>query len=261
MTVRVRPADVLSLAERTSLFNAGYEDYVRPFVVDEAIVGGMIEWFDIDLDASRVAFDDGDTPVAFANVAIRGDEGWIGGLGVIVAARRQGIGELVLRSVHDEARARGAARVWLEVIDENDAAYRLYEKLGYRVEREVEVWTLSEEVPPGTAREVPADQAHERIRALRRTRDPWQRADETLAHYDDATGLETEGGAVVFRAAGTMIQLVQIAGDDATELLRTMRARGPVYALNLPVGDPAAAALRELGGSVAVRQREMVLEL
>jgi RimJ/RimL family protein N-acetyltransferase len=260
VTVLLRPAGVLSLAERTSLFNAGYEDYVRPFVVDEAIVRGMIEWFDIDLDASRVAFDGDDTPVGFANVALRGDDAWIGGIGVIVAARRHGIGEEVLRAVHDEARARGAKRVWLEVIEENDAAYRLYEKLGYRVEREVEVWTLPDEVQPGSAREVPVDEAHERIRALRRTRDPWQRADGTLAHYDDALGLETEGGAAVFRPAGT-IQLVQIAGDDQNELLRTMRARGPLYALNIPVGDPAAAVLSELGASVAVRQREMVLEL
>jgi len=150
--------------------------------------------------------------------------------------------------------------VWLEVIEENDAAFRLYEKLGYRVERDLEVWTLSAEVPPGSAREVPVEQAHERIRALRRTRDPWQRADGTLAHYDDGIGLETASGAAVFRP-GSMIQLVQIAGDDATELLRTMRAHGPVLALNLPVGDPAVAALRELGGSAAVRQREMVLEL
>jgi len=260
MPVELRPAGVLSLAERTSLFNAGYEGYVRPFVVDETIVRAMIEWFDVDLDASRVAFDGDDPPVAFANLAIRGDEGWIGGLGVIVAARRQGIGQQLMSVVHEEARARGVTRVWLEVIEENDAAFRLYEKLGYRVDREVEVWTLAEEVPPGSATQVPVEQAHERIRALRRTRDPWQRADGTLAHFTDAIGLDTAAGAAVFRPGGN-IQVVQIAGDDATELLRTMRARGPLYVLNLPVGDPAAAALRELGGSVAVRQHEMVLEL
>jgi GNAT superfamily N-acetyltransferase len=259
VTVGLRPADVLTLAERTTLFNAGYEGYVRPFVVDEAIVQGMIEWFDIDLDASLVAYD-GDTPLAFANLAIRGDEAWIGGLGVIVAARRQGIGEQLMSAVHEEARARGVTRVWLEVIEENDAAFRLYQKLGYRVDREVEVWTLAEEVPPGSANEVPVEQAHARIRALRRTRDPWQRADGTLVHFTDAIGLDTVAGAAVFRPGGN-IQVVQIAGDDAAELVRTMRARGPLYVLNLPVGDPAAAALRELGGSVAVRQREMVLEL
>ena len=31
--------------------------------------------------------------------------------------------------------------------------------------------------------------------------------------------------------------------------------------LNLPVDDPAAAVLRELGGSVSVSQHEMLLEL
>jgi hypothetical protein len=131
---------------------------------------------------------------------------------------------------------------------------------GYEVERELEVWTLSAEVAAGSAREVPAAQAHARIRALRTEREPWQRADGTLAHYDDALGLETANSAAVFRPAGSM-QLVQIAEEDATELLRTIRARGTVYALNVPAGDEAAEALRELGAAVAVRQREMLLKL
>jgi hypothetical protein len=38
-----------------------------------------------------------------------------------------------------------------------------------------------------------------------------------------------------------------------------MRRWGTLIALNVPLDDPAAADLRELGGSVTVRQREMVL--
>jgi hypothetical protein len=34
-----------------------------------------------------------------------------------------------------------------------------------------------------------------------------------------------------------------------------------VYILNLPAADPAAQVLRELGGSVVVRQHEMLLDL
>jgi ribosomal protein S18 acetylase RimI-like enzyme len=259
VTSELRPASVLSLAERTSLFNAGYEDYVTPFVVDEAIVRGMTEWYDIDLGASRVAYRNG-TPVGFANLAVRGEDGWIGGIGVVAGARRQGLGEALMHAVHEEARTRGVTRVWLEVIEQNEPAVRLYERLGYEVERELEVWTLSAEVGAGSGREVPAPQAHARIRALRHDREPWQRADGTLAHYDDALGLETANGAAVFRPAVSM-QLVQIAGEDAGELLRTMRARGTLHALNLPVRDPAAEALRELGAAVAVRQREMLLKL
>ena len=102
----------------------------------------MIDWFDLDVDASRVALRDGE-PVGFGNLGLRGDEAWIGGVGVVTSARRQGIGELLMEALHDEAAARGVKNVWLEVIEQNDAAYRLYEKLGYDLVRWVEVWTLS----------------------------------------------------------------------------------------------------------------------
>jgi GNAT superfamily N-acetyltransferase len=257
--VELVPAGTLSTTQLVGLVNAAYEGYLVPFRVDEAALRSMTRAFDLVAEASRVAVRDGE-PVGVANLALRGDRAWIGGLGVVPAARRQGIGELLMRAVHEEARARGASLVWLEVIEGNESAFRLYEKLGYGVVRDLQVWTLSAETRAGSAREVPAARAHERIRRLRTAREPWQRADETLAHYDDALGLETSGGAAVFRAAGG-VQLVQIAGGDAAELLRTMRSRGEVSALNVPVGDPAEDALRELGAVAALRQHELVLDL
>jgi ribosomal protein S18 acetylase RimI-like enzyme len=243
----------------TALFNAGYEGYVIPFQLDEAALRWMIESFDIDLDASRVAVRDGEH-AGFANLALRGDQAWIGGIGVIPTARRHGIAEQLMRAVHEEALARGVSKVWLEVIEQNDAAFKLYEKLGYDVVREVEVWTLSADVPNGSAREVEAGEVHARIRALRNGREPWQRADETLDHLRDVRGLETNAGAALFRMTG-VAQLLQITGADSEELLRTLRQRGTVSMLNLPAGDPVADSLRALGASVAVRQREMVLDL
>jgi GNAT superfamily N-acetyltransferase len=242
-----------------ALFNAGYEGYVIPFQLDETALRWMIESFDIDLDASRVALRDGE-PAGFANLALRGDQAWIGGVGVIVAARRHGIAEQLMRAVHEEARARGIAKVWLEVIEQNDAAFDLYEKLGYDVVREVEVWTLSAEVANGSAHEVAAGEAHARIRALRNGREPWQRADETLEHLGDVRGLETDAGAALFRMTG-VAQLLQITAVHSEELLRTLRQHGTVSMLNLPADDPVADSFRALGASVAVRQYEMVLDL
>jgi ribosomal protein S18 acetylase RimI-like enzyme len=259
MPALIRPASSLSLAELTTLFNAGYEGYVIPFMLDEGALRGMIDSFDIDRDASRIAFRDGE-PVGFANLALRGDEAWVGGVGVVTAARRQGLGEQLMHAVHEEAGRRGVTTIWLEVIEQNEAAYRLYLKLGYDVVREVEVWSLSAEVPPGDAPEVPAAQAHARIRELRTGREPWQRADGTLAHFDDVRGLETDKGAALFRVGG-VVQVVQIAGDDSEELLRTLRRHGTVSVLNLPADDPAAESLRALEATTAVRQREMVLNL
>ena len=259
MTTSLRPASSLSHDALTTLFNAGYEGYVIPFRLDEPAYRWMVESFDIDLDASRVAFRDGE-PVAFANLALRGEEAWIGGLGVVTAARRQGLAEQLMHAVHDEARDRGVAKIWLEVIEQNEAAFKLYKKLAYDVVREVEVWTLSAETPAGSAREVPAAEAHRRVRELRHGRDPWQRTDATLEHLGDLRGIEADEGAAVFRLTG-VVQLLQIAGANAGDLLRTLRSHGAVHVLNLPADDPVAASFRALGASVAVRQREMVLEL
>ncbi len=122
------------------------------------------------------------------------------------------------------------------------------------------MWSLAAAERHGAAREAPTSAAHARVQTLRSDREPWQRADETLAHYPDARGLLSEDGAAVFRVAGGGVQLLQLVGE-AEPLLSALRRLGPVSVLNLPAHDPAAAALRTLGGTVVVRQHEMLLDL
>ena len=260
MKLELRSARSLTAGERAELFNAAYEGYLLPFHIDEQQLASMDEMFDLDLDASRIAFRD-DVAVGLGNLCVRGEDAWIGGVGVVTAARRSGVGEALMRALHEQARERGIRRVWLEVIVENTGAFALYAKLGYRTLRDVEVWSLAagDEGDP-EANEVPASDGHARLRELRTEREPWQRADETLAHYSDALGIVTDAGAAIYRRPGEAVQLVQIAGE-AEPLLRALRALGPVSVLNLPDDDPAAPVLRALGGTVVVRQHEMLLEL
>lgn len=255
MSLELRSARTLSVGERAELFTAAYEDYVVPMLIDEASLAWMQEKFDFDLDASRIAYRDGD-PVGLANLAVRGQDAWIGGVGVVASARRDGVGEALMRAVHEEARSRGVERVWLEVIVENRSAFALYEKLGYEVVQEVEVWTLPAAEGEHAGREVPVSEVKAQ---LPERHVPWQRADGTLSHYDDVRGLVTESGAMLF-CVRSSAQLQQYAGEPEP-LLRALSTFGDVYVLNLPVDDPAAAVLRELGGSVSVRQHEMLLEL
>jgi GNAT superfamily N-acetyltransferase len=260
VTVELRPANSLSPAERAELFNAAYEGYLVPFQVDEATLAWLDETFDIDLEASRIAYRDGEA-LGLGNLGVRGEDGWIGGVGVVLAARRSGVGDALKRGLHDEARARGIRRVWLEVIVENTGAFALYEKLGYRTVRNVAVWSLPLSVSEQSeAEDVPAEHAHARIRQLRTERDPWQRADESLAHSGDSRGLATAAGAAVYRRSGENVSVIQIAGDSEP-LLRALRTLGAVNVLNLPDNDPATAVLEALGGTVRIRQHEMVLDL
>ncbi|MGZ4290019.1 MAG: GNAT family N-acetyltransferase [Gaiellaceae bacterium] len=255
MSVELRPARALSVAERAELFTAAYEGYLVPMRIDEAALAWMQEKFDFDLDASRIACVDGE-PVGLANLAVRARDAWIGGIGVVPAARRRGVGEALMRALHEEARERGVQRVWLEVIVENTGARTLYEKLGYEQVQDVEVWTLPGAEGDHVGREVPAAEAKSQ---LPERHEPWQRADGTLSHYDDVRGLVTDAGAMLF-CVRSSAQLQQYTGEPEP-LLRALRTFGAVYVLNLPADDPAAAVLHELGGSVVLRQHEMLLEL
>lgn len=261
MTLELRPAASLEPAELAALFTAAYEGYVLPMQIGEEQLRFMIDAFDIWLDASQIAALDG-RDVGLANLAVRDDEAWVGGVGVVPGARRQGIGEALMNALHAQAQTLGVRRVWLEVIEQNESAFRLYEKLGYAVTRNVAVWSLAHDPSAtGDALEVDTGIARARLRQLRSEREPWQRADVTLDHFDDLRALWSEGSAAAFRMTGGNVSLLQIGGDAAEELLLALRSEGPVHLLNLPEGDPVAAALAKLGANVVVRQREMALDL
>jgi ribosomal protein S18 acetylase RimI-like enzyme len=261
----LRPASDYDLGRLARLFTDAYEGYFLPFAIDEATLRFMVDAYDLDLDASRVALREG-VPVGLANLGVRGDRGWIGGIGVVPAARRRGLARALMEAVLDAARERGLSEVRLEVLEQNEAAYRLYDALGFETTRWVEVWVL-DRGDGGDAREVSVDEAGAVIAELRQAPEPWQRADETVDRLREIEpaprGLAVDGGAAIFRETPQAVALLQIAGDHASAeaLFSTLRGRGAVNALNLPEDDPAAAAMRRLGGRVAARQREMRLTL
>ena len=265
VTVELAPASNWSHAELAEIFNAGYEGYFTPFTLDEAAFRFMVETFDDDLDASRVLLVDGE-PAGICKLAIRGDRGWIAGVGVAPAHRGQGHGEALMREIVEVARGRGLRELWLEVLTPNEAAIKLYEKLGFETVRDVEVWALERFVFPKhkAARAVPLEQAQARIARERREREPWQRADESVAKYENVEALESDRGALLFRRSGDRISLLQgVAVDEeaARELLRSLPDAAAVHWLNGPAGDPFNAAIASLGGEKAWTQHEMLLPL
>ena len=171
-----------------------------------------------------------------------------------------------MRDVLEEARSRGLREVWLEVLFPNEPAIRLYEKLDFERVRVLEVWTLDGADFRGEgARAVPVEQAQARIRREQREREPWQRADESIAHLEDVEALESDRGALLFRRTGERVSLLQAVAEDedaARDLLLALPPEATsLQWLNGPAGDPFNAGIESLGGTLAWRQHEMVLRL
>jgi GNAT superfamily N-acetyltransferase len=230
------PADTLTLGELAALFTAGYEGYFTPIHVDEPTLRFMIDAWDIDLTRSRAV-----PGVGVCNLGVREERAWIGGLGVVPAERRHGVGRALMDAVLDAA----PPLVTLEVIEQNEPAIKLYEDLGFERTRVLEVWSLPEP-PLIEARSVePAPLGQRDL--------PWQRADESLpAEYER---YEVEGGAMLLRG-GKVLQLD--ARDEAAAVALLSRGTKLSF-VNVPEGEPASAALARLGGTLTLRQFEMQL--
>jgi len=267
------PATALDLPALAELFNACFSGYSVPMQMEENALREHIETNGIDLDCSRVVFEE--RPVAFALIARRGQAAWVGGMGTVASHRRRGLGASALVAAIKAARDRGCGAVWLEVIDGNRAAARLYERLGFVAQRELIVWSL-----PATGNDPPPFRsaglasAHRWIVANRRSREPWQRADESLAQMR-ARGTPLQGlvverdgavsAALVLRVDQDQVRVLQIAATDeascAGALLAAAGGRRDLRLANAPVDDVSSRSLRSLGAEAVVTQHEMLLRM
>lgn len=102
--------------ERSFLFEIRENDHSIPLVAEE-----------IKPDGTR-------TLVGFIVVWLIVDEAHIGSVAVDTSHRRLGIAECLIRAALQQARAGGAEKSFLEVRASNQAALRLYEKMGFQVD-------------------------------------------------------------------------------------------------------------------------------
>ena len=266
-------AERLAPAGLAELFNRGYEGYFVPARLTEEAFLAMVRSQDVRLDSSCVILD-GANPVAFAMLAVRGRAGWIGGMGVVTAARGRGLGRAAMHAVLARAAAIGLDCVDLEVLEANVWASRIYETLGFQDLRRLDVL----ERPPGpaptsnhTATAVEMAEALDTHARLSPLRPPWQRAQvvlERLAPKLTAKGVRRDGrlaGVIVYRRDGERLALFALSAEggdgevlgDLVVAVCAEHADAKGIFLNVPEDDPSLEALARAGFEIRLRQREM----
>ncbi len=178
--MHLRAASELPLRSLSTLFARAFEGYFVTIPDAPSLFDARVRSEHISLEDSRVAYVEGE-PVGLVLMARRGRESRVAGMGVVPAWRHRKLGGAMLHPLLEDARARGDARMLLEVIEQNAPAVALYTRLGFqRVRRLV---GFSGAPPPASAdaraalEEVdPADCARLLPAGL-----PWQLSPATVA--------------------------------------------------------------------------------
>ena len=183
------PASAHPIPALADLMTRSFEGYLVPINITEAVMHTMIRRDGIDLTASRVLTKDGE-PVGIAFIARRGWTSRLAAMGITMNVRKDGAGTWTMEQLIAEAKSRGDREMLLEVIEQNTAGVKLYEKVGFKKMRRLVGYKLDTTSSPAA---VPGgDVALEEIdiRELARTvtyhglKDlPWQLSGATIMQY------------------------------------------------------------------------------
>lgn len=279
INVELIPAAQLPFDSLARLINQTFADYFLTVWLDKYQFERMCYEEDIDLTQSMVAVVDY-MPVGIALLSLRGNQGWVSGVGVLPLWRRRGVAICIMQQIQKIAQSEKLETLRLEVLVQNAGGIALYRQLGFRWERDLLVLTLSAgripSQPPmhGIVMAKP-DILLEAYHRLHSVRNPWQRDLPSLLHKKDRLlgwGIWEHDVLVAYLLA--YIQSGQYAISDlavdsqlphqiqlAQELLLAVQKAYPnlgSHILNIPTESSLLPAFTGLRYRIWHRQHEML---
>lgn len=134
MKLDTKPASDYPTPDLVQLLNLSFERYLVPVHFELLQFLTMLRKDTVDLSASRVLLADG-APAGIALMARRGWTSRLAAMGITKEMRGQRLGSGFMEGLVREARERGDREMVLEVIEQNEAAVRLYRNCGFETVR------------------------------------------------------------------------------------------------------------------------------
>jgi GNAT superfamily N-acetyltransferase len=277
-SLRLIPASSVSVEEFAGAFTAGFSGYAHPVVLDATRLSRRMRQDHYALEHSIVAYEGG-RAVGVAVLAVRREEGWVPGLGVIPERRGRGLGRRLMAELLARARGCGVRRLRLEVLARNATARRIYEELGMRVVRDLLLLERGAAPPAAAAAPRAAPRLKEadpvellaHFQRLHAARPQWSRDLPALLVRGGMRGLHlgdrARPSAYALLTEGTdgFTYLSDLAASDASRARRLCAALAcfevPLKVINEPERGLFTAPLVEHGFREVERQNEMVVEL
>lgn len=140
------PASEFPIPQLADLLTRGFEGYFVPINITAPVLLTMMRRDGIDLTESRVLLKDGE-PIGVALIARRGWTSRLAAMGIVADSRHGGAGTWAMQHLIEEARLRGDKEMLLEVIEQNTAGVKLYQKVGFKIIRRLLGYRLENPQP------------------------------------------------------------------------------------------------------------------
>ncbi len=233
----LKPANEFTIPQLADLMTRGFEGYFVPIHITDTILLTMLRRDGIDLTSSRVILKE-DEPSGLALIARRGWTSRLAAMGIVSTARNGGTGTWAMQQLIAEAQARGEKEMLLEVIEQNTAGVKLYEKVGFTKIRRLVGYKL--ENPP-----VESEEELEEIDILDLARQvthhglkdlPWQLSGTTIANHtppsrayrlNDAYCLISNPEATDVSISSVLVKARSRGAGLSAVLMRALFARFP----------------------------------
>jgi ribosomal protein S18 acetylase RimI-like enzyme len=272
MTIELVRADNYTVEELTEAYNHTRVDYMVPMPMNAAKLREYIHLYNVYLDKSLVAKDNGDI-IGLGMLAVRPNRSWITRLGLVANSRGKGTGKALMHGLLQISDDLGIEKNMLEVIHGNTPAHKLFLKLDFHENGELLILRRAPKDLPPPASEIEWLDQNEVLPLLAtRTQDQaWTNQTESLENAKGMVGftvITPNGGRGWMIFQRTLFNLSRLMfmtqdGDPAEimrELLRHLHHSYPnldTYTENIPTDDPHLPAFYEIGYFEAFRRIEM----
>jgi ribosomal protein S18 acetylase RimI-like enzyme len=253
MDYKLKSVTDAGLEATVDVLNEAFSDYFVEIVLTLPHFLQMMVQESIDAASSRVVVLD-DKPVGVGLIARRGWSSRLAAMGVIPAARAKGAGGWLMEQLISEAKARGEKQLFLEVIDQNEAAVRLYQGCGFQTIRRLVGYKLAqpENGEKEPLQEIDIRAAAQMVTTFGLPNLPWQLSGESLMslsrpnrayQLDGAVAVITDPDEATIKLRSLIVKPEVRRQGQATKLLRGLLTKYPNKEWAVPVQFP-----EEMGG-------------
>lgn len=272
--LRIISAACVTLEEFAAAFTASFSGYFYPMTLTGEQLSRRVRFEHLDILRSLLAYDDEDELVGMAMLGVRQETGWVGGFGMTEKYRGRGRARELMTALVAEARGCALGQLTLEVLTQNAAAIRLYERAGMKIARDLLIFERKEDAPSqdvAPLKEATPAELLQHFRRLHLLPPAWQRDLSALLVMDGMRGLYLgprdmpDAYALLRNWPNGMTYIVDLAAagkEEADALCAGLgQVAGPLRIINEPEGSYFCAALASHNFVETERQHEMVMNL